>query len=145
MPDFSPHVTVACVVERDGRFLLVEEWADGRLVYNQPAGHVEAGESLTDAATRETLEESGWDVELKGVIGISLYHAPGNQASYLRTTFFAVPRRRLEFELDQGIERALWLSHEEMLANSVKMRSPSVLASVQQYLAGGYHPLSLIY
>lgn len=145
MPEFTPHVTVACVVERDERFLLVEEWIDGRLVYNQPAGHVERGESLPLAAIRETLEETGWEIELQGVVGISLYHVPASRISYLRTTFLATPLRQLTRELDEGIERTVWLSYEEMRASSVKMRSPSVLASVEQYLKRGYHPLSLIY
>ena len=143
--EFEPHVTVATVVERDARFLLVEEWADGRLVFNQPAGHLDAAESLQQAAIRETLEETGWTVALRGVVGISLYTAPANGVTYVRTTFAATALHHHNQPLDEGIERALWLSYEEMLASSANMRGPLVIASVEQYLAGNCYPLELIY
>ena len=84
---FTPHVTVATIIEDQGRFLLVEEMADGRAVFNQPAGHLEADESLMQAALRETLEETGWDVELTGVTGIYLYTAPSNGVTNHRVCF----------------------------------------------------------
>lgn len=143
--EFEPHVTVATVVERDGRFLLVEEWADGGLVYNQPAGHLDANETLQAAAIRETLEETAWQVELRGVVGLALYKAPANGITYMRTTFAATALQQLDLPLDKDIERALWLSYEEMLASSAKMRSPLVITTVEQYLAGNCYPLDLMY
>jgi ADP-ribose pyrophosphatase YjhB (NUDIX family) len=143
--EFEPHITVATVVERDGRFLLVEEWAEGRLVYNQPAGHLDANETLQAAAIRETLEETAWEVELRGVVGLALYTAPANGITYMRTTFAATALQHLDRALDTDIERALWLSYEEMLASSAKMRSPLVITTVEQYLAGNCYPLDLMY
>ncbi len=146
MTDWHAHVTVATVVERDERFLLVEENADGDLVYNQPAGHLGPGESLTQAAVRETLEETGWHIELLGLVGLSLYTAPGNGTTYHRTTFFGRPlHEESTFQLDAGIVRCLWLSYEEMLAESAKMRSPLVLGAVEQYRRGHHWPLDFIY
>lgn len=108
MTDWHAHVTVATVVERDERFLLVEENADGELVYNQPAGHLDPGESLTQAAVRETLEETGWHIELLGLVGLALYTAPGNGITYHRTTFFGRPlHEESTFQLDAGIFRCL--------------------------------------
>ena len=143
--EFEPHVTVATVVERDGRFLLVEEWAEGRLVCNQPAGHLDANETLQAAAIRETLEETAWEVELRGVVGLALYTAPANGITYMRTTFAATALQHLDRALDTDIERVLWLSYEEMLASSAKMRSPLVITTVEQYLAGNCYPLDLMY
>ncbi len=143
--EFRPHVTVATVVERDGRFLVVEEYSDGKLVFNQPAGHLEAGETLQQAALRETLEETGCRVQLLGVVGFSLYTAPGNGITYARTTFAATVVEELHGVLDPDIVRAVWLSYEEMRKCSAKMRSPLVIASVEQYLAGNCYPLNLIF
>jgi 8-oxo-dGTP pyrophosphatase MutT (NUDIX family) len=146
MTDWYAHVTVATVVEKDGRFLLVEEKAGDELVLNQPAGHLDPDETLVQAAERETLEETGWQVQVEGVVGLALYTAPGNGVTYHRTTFHA---RALEhhpqLELDEGIIRYLWLDYEEMQQQSARMRSPLVLAAVEQYRAGHRYPLSLIY
>lgn len=141
-----PHVTVATIVEDQGRFLLVEEYADGNtLVFNQPAGHLEPNESLIDAALRETLEETGWTVQLQGIVGVGLYTAPNN-TTYFRTTFFATPLRHdPERRLDTGIARAVWLSFEEIQALSARMRSPLVPKVIEQYLNGHRYPLSMIF
>lgn len=143
--EFEPHVTVATVVERDGKFLVVEEYCDGKLVFNQPAGHLEAGETLEQAALRETLEETGWRVQLQGVVGLSLYTAPANGITYVRTTFAATVLEEIQVAHDPDIVRAVWLSYEDMRECAAKMRSPLVVASVEQYLAGNCYPLNLIY
>ncbi|MDB3856474.1 NUDIX hydrolase [Halieaceae bacterium] len=146
MPDWYPHVTVATVIERDGKFLLVEERSSGRLVYNQPAGHVEQGETLFEAALRETLEESRWQVELKGVIGITLYTTTTSGTTYNRTAFYADPITEcLDRAYDKGIERAVWMSYDEIIAAKDKMRSDRVIKTIDQYLSGHRYPLELIY
>ena len=139
------HVTVATVVERDGRFLMVQERAEGRTVINQPAGHLDEGESLVEAAVRETREETGWEVELQGLIGASLYKA-ANGVTYYRTSFYAEAIAEIaDAELDSEIIQPLWLSRAELHARSAELRSELVLATIDQYLAGHRYPLSLIY
>ena len=148
MNNWAPHVTVATVIEQDGKYLLVEERdkTSGKMVFNQPAGHLEAGESLTTAALRETLEETGWEIELLGVLGIALYQAPGNGVTYYRTTFTGKPLRLVEHaELDPDIHEVHWLDYEAILANSDRMRSPLVLAAVGLQRRGICYPLDMIY
>lgn len=142
---WHPHITVATVIEDRGRFLLVEELADGRSVLNQPAGHLEADESLLQAAIRETLEETGWDVKLSGVIGIYLYTAPSNGVTYQRVCFAARPlRHHPERPLDDGIIGPRWLSRAELAAQPERWRSELVLRCIDDYLAGECFPLTLI-
>lgn len=142
---FTPHVTVATVVEDQGRFLLVEELAGGLAVFNQPAGHLEADESLIDAALRETLEETGWQVELTAVTGIYLYTAPSNGITYQRVCFAAKPVQHLpDSPLDDGIIGPRWLTREELAAQPERWRSELVLRCIDDYLAGERFPLSLI-
>lgn len=141
-----PHVTVATVIEDQGRYLLVEEYAEGRLVFNQPAGHLEQNETLIEAALRETLEETAWSVEIQGVVGVSLYVAPSNGITYCRNCFFGKPlRHNPELKLDTGIERALWLSYEEIVALGPRLRSPMVVKTIEQYRSGHRYPLSVVY
>jgi ADP-ribose pyrophosphatase YjhB (NUDIX family) len=143
--DWNPHITVATVIEDNGKFLLVEELKAGRLVLNQPAGHLEANESLRQAAIRETLEETGWDVELTGLLGIYLYTAPSNGVTYQRVCFTAKAiRHHPEQQLDEGIARALWLSRDELVTQAERCRSELILRCVDDYLAGTYGPLDLI-
>jgi 8-oxo-dGTP pyrophosphatase MutT (NUDIX family) len=141
---FRPDVTVAVVVPRDGKLLLVEEFVRGDLVLNQPAGHLEPDESLADAAIRETLEESGWDVSLTHFIGTYRWTAPDGSA-FVRFAFAADPvRHHPGRTLDTGIERTLWLSPAELRAASGRLRSPLVLAAVEDWLAGARLPLDAI-
>lgn len=141
-----PHVTVATVVEQQGRFLMVEEESGSGLVFNQPAGHLERGETLEQAALRETLEETRWDVSLQGVVGVGLYTSPANGVTYHRTTFFATPiQQDASRELDSGIVRAVWMSYEEILAESGRMRSQLVIDVIDRYRNGHRYPLQMIY
>lgn len=143
-PRWTPHVTVATVVVRDGRLLLVEEAIDGRQVLNQPAGHLEPDESLAAAAVRETLEETGWTVRLSAFIGTYQWTAPDG-TPFLR---FAYAAEALSHDparpLDTGILRALWLTPAELKADPDRLRSPLVWQVVADYLAGQRHPLSLV-
>jgi ADP-ribose pyrophosphatase YjhB (NUDIX family) len=138
---FSPRVTVATVVERSGHFLFVEELIDGRRVLNQPAGHLEANETLIHAAARETLEETGWSVRVDALIAIDQFVTPDR--AFLRFAFAATP---LSFDperaLDAGILQALWLTPEELQARADAHRSPLVLAGLEAYLQGVRLPLS---
>ncbi|MBT4520776.1 MAG: NUDIX hydrolase [Halieaceae bacterium] len=148
MTRWSPNATVATVIIREHKYLLVEERdkSTGKLVYNQPAGHLEEGETLTAAAVRETREETGWDIELSGVLGLTLYTAPSNGISYLRTTFVGEALNKIEnATLDPDILAAHWLDYEEILAISAKMRSPLVLESIERHRRGLCYPLDLLY
>lgn len=142
---FTPHVTVATLIERQGQFLLVEELAGGKLVLNQPAGHLEADESLIEAALRETLEETACSVELNAVTGIYLYTAPSNGVTYQRVCFAAtLLGEHPERALDKDIVRTLWLSRDELAAQPERWRSELTLRCIDDYLAGHRYPLSLI-
>ena len=141
---WTPHVTVATVVVRDGRLLLVEEAIDGRQVLNQPAGHLEPDESLAAAAVRETLEETGWTVRLSAFIGTYQWTAPDG-TPFLRFAYAAEPvSHDPDRPLDDGILRALWLTPAELKADPDRLRSPLVWQVVEDYLAGQRHPLSIV-
>ncbi|MFI4981278.1 MAG: NUDIX hydrolase [Nevskiales bacterium] len=144
---WNAHITVACVVEHEGRFLLVEERADdGLLVLNQPAGHWEEGETLQAAAIRETLEESAWDVDLTALIGLYAYKPEHLDHGFLRVAFAArTLQHHPQRPLDEGIERAVWMSREELAVCSDRHRSPMVLLGVDDYLAGRRYPLDLVH
>ncbi len=100
---WTPHATVACIVEQEGKFLMVEELSHGPTVYNQPAGHVDEHESIFDAALRETLEETAWHVELTGLVGLYVYNAPQNGVCYHRYCFSAQAIAQTNNELDTDI------------------------------------------
>ena len=142
---WRPHVTVACVVADGDRYLMVEEEVGGRLAYNQPAGHLDDRESLLTAAVRETLEETGWTVELQHLIGVHQWRSHEHGDGVVRFSFAA---RALAHDpqrpLDSGIRRALWLTRAEIAALGDRLRSPLVLMSIDAWLAGQRHPLALI-
>ena len=140
---FAPRVTVATIVEREGRFLFVEERIAGKLVINQPAGHLDPEESIVHAAARETLEETGWTVQIDALVAIDQYEA-ANRA-FLRFAFAATALHHdSERTLDTGIERAVWLSRDELIARKAEHRSALVLAGVDAYLSGVRVPTSLL-
>ncbi|MGV8931540.1 MAG: NUDIX hydrolase [Luteimonas sp.] len=147
---WQPDVTVATVVVDGGRLLFVEERANGHLVINQPAGHLEPDESLQDAALRETREETGWDVRLTAFIGAyqwktALQPDGSGGRHYLRFAFAAEPLRHdPQRTLDDGIVRAIWLTPAELLAQRERHRSPLVWRAVADHLAGQRHPLSML-
>ena len=142
---WQPDVTVATVVNRNGLLLMVEEQVSGLAVFNQPAGHLEPDESILDAAVRETLEETGWQVALNAFIGAYQWKSAETGKQYLRMAFAADPvRHQPELILDEGIIAAHWLSPAEIAALADRHRSPLVWRVLQDYLAGQRHPLSLI-
>lgn len=139
-----PHATVATVIESNGKFLMVKEISDSKVVYNQPAGHIESGESITAAAIRETFEETGWKVKLTGCLGLSVYHA-ANGISYIRTTLIAEPELHdPEATLDTGILAAEWLTYEQICSPAITLRSPVVRRVIDDYRQGICYPLALI-
>lgn len=142
---WKPNVTVAAVIERDGKFLLVEEHTSQGVRFNQPAGHLEANESLLEAAAREVLEESAYSFTPQHLLGIYRWHAPESDTTYLRFAFTGTltghdPQRKL----DRGIIRAVWLTPDEIDAIQERHRSPLVLRCIEDYLTGRRYPLDLL-
>lgn len=140
--EWTPHLTVATIIERDGRFLLVEEYADGDdLVYNQPAGHLDEHETLAAAAIRETLEETAWEVDVNTIVGIYYWTHPRGE-TFVRTCFAGTAlHHHPDQPLDHGIQRAVWLTREEIALLGPRLRSPMVLRCIDDYLAGKRYPL----
>lgn len=142
---WKPDVTVAAIIERDDRFLMVEEHVGNRLVINQPAGHLEVNESFTAAVIREALEETAWTFMPDSLVGIYLWQHPERSASFLRVTFCGtVTEHDPDRPLDHGIKRTLWLSRDELEKKQTQLRSPMVIKCIDDYLAGTRYPLSLL-
>ena len=145
MPErFKPNVTVASVICQDDRFLMVEELIDGQTRYNQPAGHLEAGEDLIAAATRETLEETAWEVKITGFLGVCVFEAPTG-TTFIRHTFAGSPEIHHQGRpLDTGIVASHWLTLEEISALADNLRSPMIIPSIKQFLEGSVYPLAMV-
>ena len=142
---WKPNVTVAAVIEQQGRFLLVEEQTSQGLRFNQPAGHWEPNETLPSAAIREVLEESAYDFVPQHLVGIYRWHAEESDTTYLRFAFCGgIAAHHPERALDEGIVRAVWLTIDEIRANQAVHRSPLILRCCEDYLAGKRYPLDIL-
>lgn len=142
---WKPDVTVAALVEREGRFLFVEEHTADGIRLNQPAGHLDEGESLVAACVRESLEETAHHVVVDALVGIYQWPRPAGDITYLRFAFACTAiSEETGRALDTGIIRAVWLTPEEFAAQPERHRSPMVLRCLQDYLAGRRYPLELI-
>ncbi len=142
---WKPSVTVAGVIERDGRFLLVEERANGRLVLNQPAGHLDPGESLVEACAREVLEETAHRFAPRRLVGIYRWHYAPKDVTFLRFAFAGAIEGVDEGRaLDKEIVRLHWLTRAELAAAAARHRSPLVMKCVDDYLAGAHFPLEVL-
>lgn len=147
---WKPSVTVAAVIEQDGRFLLVEEHTPEGLRLNQPAGHLDPGESLQQAVVREVLEETARIFTPTALLGVYMSRfirsARNEDVTYLRFSYCGtvgepIPGRRL----DDGILRTVWMTPEEIRAHAQRHRSPALQRNVDDYLAGVRHPLGAVY
>ena len=142
---WKPNVVVAAVVESDGRFLLVEEETAEGLRLNQPAGHLDEGESLFDAVMRETLEETAYRIVPRRLLGVYQWRRPQGDITYIRFAFSgAIVGFDENRTLDEGIVRAVWMTPAELASCPERHRSPLVLRAVQDYLSGRNFPLEFI-
>ncbi len=142
---WKPNVTVAALIERAGQFLMVEEETADGLRLNQPAGHLDEGESLVAACTRETLEETAWGFTPTALIGIYQWPRPQRDITYLRFAFAGVlGEHNSHRALDTGIVRAVWMTPEEIQATQASHRSPLIWQCVSDYLCGQRFPLEII-
>lgn len=147
---WKPNVTVAAVIERDGKFLLVEEEVDDgkggmETRFNQPAGHLEEGESLLAACAREVLEETAWHFVPRELVGVYQWRRPQGDVTYLRFAYRGeLGEHAAQRTLDAGILRALWLTPAEIEAGRERHRSPLAMQCVADYLAGRRFPLDLV-
>lgn len=142
---WKPNVTVAAVVERDGKYLLVEEETDTGLAFNQPAGHLEEGESLVDAVVREALEETAYRFKPTHLVGVYNWQHPTKDVTYLRFAFTGELRGfEADRPLDAGIVAARWLTLEEVQATQARHRSPLILRCIEDLRAGKRYPLDLL-
>jgi len=143
---FKPNVTVACIIRHDDRYLLVEEHKDGRMVLNQPAGHLERSESLIEATSREVWEETGLTLAPQGLVGTYLFTSAHNGVTYLRFCFYyeyaGMPARAIP--RDSDIHACHWLTRDELLAARERLRSPLVLTALDDYERGQRADLTLV-
>jgi 8-oxo-dGTP pyrophosphatase MutT (NUDIX family) len=141
---WKPDVTVAAVIERDGQFLVVEERIGERMVLNQPAGHVEDGETLVSAVVRETLEETAWQFTPEALLGLYLWRSERGHST-LRIAFVgSVAEFEPERALDPPVVRTHWLSRAELAASTARLRTPLVIRCIDDYLCGRRLPLAAL-
>ena len=142
---WKPNTTVAAIVEQDGRFLLVEEETEDGIRLNQPAGHLENGETLLQAVVREANEETAYSFDPLALLGIYHWKHPKKDITYVRFAFIgSVSNHRPQQKLDDGIIRAVWLGRDEVAARDDELRSPQVLTCIDDYLAGKSYPLQVL-
>ncbi len=142
---WKPHVTVAAVIQQGQRFLLVEEETSNGLQFNQPAGHLEAGENLIAAVMREVLEETAWQFEPEYIVSIQLWRKNPDSPSFVRVCFSGSCHSHNSAQpLDDGIVASHWLTRDQIEAERHRLRSPLVLISIDEYLSGQRYPLSLL-
>ena len=142
---WNPHVTVAAIVERNGKFLMVEEETDDGIRFNQPAGHLESGETLTEAIVREAMEETGHMFVPRFLVGVYHWNHPTKNITYLRFTFSGeTVRYNSDGVLDAGILGVHWLTFDEIRARGTQHRSPMVLSCLEDWQAGRCYPMELI-
>ncbi len=142
---WKPNATVAAIIEQNGKFLLVEEETDRGNRYNQPAGHLEDGETLLQAVIRETMEESAYEFMPDALLGVYHWKHDHNDTTYLRFAFIGKVGMHYPMqELDAGIVQAVWMSIDEIRDKAGLMRSEQVLSCVEDYLAGKSYPLEVI-
>lgn len=142
---WKPHVTVAAVIEKDNRFLLVEETTDNGLMFNQPAGHLEPGEDLIGAVKREVREETAWQFEPEAIVAIQLWRKNPDFPSFVRFCFSGnIYDHDPNQKLDDGIVATHWLSHQEIAGRRGQLRSALVLKTLDAYLRGERYPLDLL-
>lgn len=147
---WNPRVTVAAVIEREGKFLLVEEETALGLKLNNPAGHLEPGETPAQGCAREVLEEAAYDFTPTAFLGVYLgrsrKNSTGEDQTYLRIAFCGAPgAHHPQRPLDEGIVRTVWMTADEVRASSARHRSPLVLQCIEDYLAGVRLPLSAVH
>jgi 8-oxo-dGTP pyrophosphatase MutT (NUDIX family) len=143
---WKPNVTVAAVVEQEGRFLLVEEETERGRLYNQPAGHLDPGESLIRAVEREALEETAYAFQPSELLGVYLYHSTADGVTYLRFAFTGqIGSHDAGRALDHGIVRAIWLAPAEIRRVTARHRSPLVMRCIEDYLSGRRYPLAVLH
>ena len=143
---WKPHVTVAAIIEKNGRFLLIEENVAGHIVINQPAGHLDEGESLVTAVIRETREETAYLFKPEAITGIYRWQHPENHDTYLRVAYCGnTVEHDPDAKLDSGIIKTIWLTREALLKQDIPLRNAMVLQCIDDYLAGTRYPLELIH
>ena len=142
---WKPNVTVAAVIEQDGKFLLVEEETADGVMFNQPAGHLEDGETLLDGVVREVQEETAYRFTPTGLLGVYHWKHPKKDITYLRFAFTGeIAGHDPIQKLDEGILRVCWLTSDQIRTTQAQHRSPQVLTCIEHYLAGQRFPLSVL-
>lgn len=147
---WKPNVTVAAIIEKEGRYLLIEEQTPEGLRLNNPAGHLDPGESPAEGCAREALEETARTFKPAALVGIYLSRfqrpATGEDITYVRMAFCGeIGPLQTHLSLDDGIVRTLWMTPEEVRASADRHRSPLVLQCIEDHLAGQRYPLEVIY